>query len=118
MSTIGERLRFIRKRLGLTMTDFGKSLGLSYSVISNLELGRTVPTEAIINLICHTHNVNRFFLDTGEGEPFTYPESEDEITAQLRVVLAGMDPFKVDAIIRLVNMPDAWWQMIKEQKDG
>lgn len=118
MNTIGERLRYVRKRLGLTMTDFGKPLGFSYNVMSNFELGRTEPTDSAIKLICFTYGVNQYFLDTGKGEPFDHPETEDELATQLRIVLSGMDKFKVDTIIRLAKMPDDWWQMLKEQKDG
>lgn len=118
MKTIGERLRYVRKRMGMTMTDFGKPLGLSYSVISNFELGRTKPSDTVLRLICYTYSINDYFLATGNGEPFDYPETEDELADQLRIVLTGMDSFKVDTIIRLAKMPDDWWQMLKEQKDG
>lgn len=114
-----DRLRTVRKHLNLSMADFGKSIGVSYDVISNLELGRTSPSESMLRLICFTHGVNRYYLDTGEGDIFL-GESSDDIADQLRVVLWGMDEFKVNTIISLVKMPDEWWNALKlmHEQDG
>ena len=119
MTMMKDRLRTVRKHLNLSMADFGKSIGVSYDVISNLELGRTSPSESMLRLICFTHGVNRYYLDTGEGDIFL-GESSDDIADQLRVVLWGMDEFKVNTIISLVKMPDEWWNALKlmHKQDG
>lgn len=119
MSEIKDRLRILRKRLNMSMTAFGKSIGVSYDVISNWELGRTSPSESMLRLICLTHAVNRYYLDTGEGD-ILLGESSDDIADQLRVVLWGMDEFKINTIISLSQMPDDWWSALKlmHKQDG
>lgn len=118
MSDLKSRLRQARKLQNMTMTAFGESLGVSYSVISNYELGRVQPSDLFLRHLCSTYGINRYWLETGEGQPLQQEETPDDVCAQLRVVLAGMDPYKVDTIVKLVRMPDAWWQQLKQQKDG
>lgn len=104
----------MRKHLKMNRTDFARTLGVTMDVLANYELGRTTPQEPFVHLLCLTHHVSLYWLKTGNGVPFP----DDDIAAQLRIVLAGMDDFKVDTIIRLVNMPDSWWAALKESKDG
>lgn len=114
--SIHARLRAVRKHKRMTIDQFADSLGVPYSVVQNSELGRTQPTEAYLRLVCFAHCVSRYFLDTGQGDMFTTPQTADDISAQLRVVLAGMDDYKVDTIVRLALMPDDWWQALKDQQ--
>lgn len=114
--SIQSRLRAVRKHKRMTIDQFADSLGVPYSVVQNSELGRTQPTEAYLRLVCFVHCVSRYFLDTGLGDMFTTPQTADEIAAQLRVVLSGMDAYKVDTIVRLALMPDDWWQALKDQQ--
>ena len=49
---MSERLKELRKYLGLSRDDFAKRLGLkSRGKIENIELGRTKPDDAFIKLI-------------------------------------------------------------------
>lgn len=67
---INERIREIRKDNDLNQTEFGKRLGVSRSVIANIELDlnkKGVP-ENIIKLIASTFNISENWLKTGEGE--------------------------------------------------
>ena len=116
--SIHDRLRAVRKHTRLTIDQFADSLGVPYSVVQNGELGRVQPTEAYLRLICYAYNVNRYYLDTGLGDMFNAPQSADDLEAQLRVVLSGMDGFKVDTIVRLALMPDDWWLTLKASQEG
>lgn len=83
---IPERVKILRKHLDLTQSEFGKQIGVSRDVISNLEYGRVAPTDLIINMICAKFGVDEHWLRTGEGE--MYPEkSEDPLWAMLGEVL-------------------------------
>ena len=70
-----ERVRELRKNnLKLSQEQFGEKLGVSRSVIKNMELdllARPEQKEPIIKLICKTFNVSYEWLTTGEGEMFT-----------------------------------------------
>jgi len=60
-----ERLKILRKYLNLTTRAFGKSIGLSGSVISNIENGRRNMTKRTLKDICREYNVNPQWLING-----------------------------------------------------
>lgn len=64
------RIKEIRKASGLTQTQFGKRIGLKGNTITNYETGLRIPSEAAILSICREFNVNRAWLESGEGEMF------------------------------------------------
>lgn len=98
----------------MTRSEFSQTLGVTVDVLANYELGRVPVPETFLRLLCLIHHVSRYWMQTGMGEPFP----DDDIAAQLRTVLAGMDEYKVDTIIRLSRMPDEWWAELKQSKDG
>lgn len=118
MSDLKSRLRQVRKMNNKTIEAFGESLGVSYNVIANYELGRAKPAAPFLRHLCNVYSINLCWLESGSGQPTQDDETLDDICDQLRVVLAGMDPYKVDAIIKLTRMPDSWWQQLHHQKDG
>lgn len=69
-----QRLKQIRKHFHLTQEDFADRLGIKRSAISNYEIGRNEPIDAVVSLICREFNVNERWLRTGEGEMFDQRE--------------------------------------------
>jgi DNA-binding XRE family transcriptional regulator len=65
-----ERLRAVRKKLGLNQWEFARQIGLTQTSISMIEVGKTILTDKNIKLICVTFNVNEHWLRTGQGEMF------------------------------------------------
>lgn len=57
--------------MGVSQSAFGEKLGVSRSVINNLERGVTVPSDIFLNHLCEIYRVNRQWLETGEGEMFS-----------------------------------------------
>lgn len=82
MSNINSRLLELRKALDLTRAAFGEPIGVSDSVIKNIEYEKTEPKPLLIQQICKTYNVNPEWLEAGEGEMFA-PRTEDEELAQI-----------------------------------
>lgn len=72
-----ERIKELRKTLGLTQQRFADGMGVKQNTIAQYESGRNTPIDAVINLICRTYNVNEDWLRTGEGEMFK-PKSRNE----------------------------------------
>lgn len=68
--TQGERIREIRKELGLTLEKFGEKLGVKKNSISQLENGKNSLTDQMTKSICREYNVNYDYLMDGEGEMF------------------------------------------------
>jgi len=66
--TQGERIRELRKSLGLTMEAFGDRLGVGKTAISNIENGSRNLTDQMARSICREFSVSEEWLRTGEGE--------------------------------------------------
>lgn len=64
------RIRELRDALDLTQTEFGRRLGVSRSVINNLERGVTVPNVVFLDHMCDIFNCKKRWLETGDGEMF------------------------------------------------
>ena len=65
-----DRLRQIRKDLGLNQTEFGAELGATQKMITTFETGRVIPDKPLRLLICEKFQVNETWLETGEGETY------------------------------------------------
>lgn len=65
---INQRIRNLRKELGLNQKDFGLKIGLGQAAVSRLEQSKVVVIEQNIRLICETFGINEAWLRTGEGE--------------------------------------------------
>ena len=79
---ISERFKQLRYELGKSQTEFGAGIGVSRSVINNIERGVTEPSDVFLNHLCDVYNVNRAWLETGAGERFEQTTEQDE-TAKL-----------------------------------
>ena len=78
--TIGERIKELRKSLGLTLEEFGKKLGVGKSAISNIENGSRNLTDQMALSICREFNVREEWLRYGTGDMFE-PAALDELDA-------------------------------------
>lgn len=67
---IGERIRILRKQLGLTQTEFAEKICITQSHLASNETGKRQVTDRTIQLICNEFGVNEQWLRTGEGEIF------------------------------------------------
>lgn len=64
------RIKNLRKELSLTQQEFADKIGISRGNIGAYEVGKNVPSDAVISLICREFNVREEWLRTGEGEMF------------------------------------------------
>lgn len=91
--TIGDRVRLVRKSKGInkTLAEFGRSLGVSTSSISDIELGRRNLTNQMTMAICRTYGVNEEWLRTGEGDMFIEIDRNARLARMVDEVLADRD---------------------------
>ena len=68
---MNERIKLLRKTIGLSQRDFGKKIGVGDTAISKIEKGENTPSEQTIKSICREFNVNYAWLLEGKGEMFT-----------------------------------------------
>ena len=64
---MNQRLKALRKRLGLTQQEFSNRLGIKRNTVATYEAGKSNPSDAAVLLICREFNVNENWLRTGEG---------------------------------------------------
>lgn len=81
---MNERIKELRKALGLSGEKFGEPLGIKRAAVSNIENGRSNLAEQSIIAISSIYNVNENWLRTGEGEMFneTTESVLDDLTKQ------------------------------------
>ena len=99
--TQGERVKEIRKALGLTLEKFGEKLGVGKTAISNIEKGNRNLTEQMTKSICREYGVDYIFLTTGEGEMFV--DSDDDFLEKIDCIMAGESDIRKNAIKALIN---------------
>lgn len=67
---LGQRLKFVRKQLGLTIERFAAPLNLSKSAISQMENGKQGIKGSTLAAICSVYSVNPRYLEKGEQPVF------------------------------------------------
>ena len=99
--THGERVKEIRKALGLTLDKFGEKLGVTKQTVSRIENGVNNLTDQMAISICREYNVNYDYLMAGDGEMFdNLPETIlDELCLQYD--LDEYDRFLIELYISL-----------------
>lgn len=100
---MNERIKELRKTLGLSGEKFGESLGLTKMAISNIENGRYNVTDQTIKFICLSYNVNENWLRTGDGSMFN--QSGDGFFSDLKKQYSLTD-FQINLIKNYLKLTD------------
>ena len=109
---MNNRLKLVRKKLGLSQKDFGSKLGITGGAVSKLESGQNNLTEQTIALTCTSYNVNYQWLVNGVGEMF----ADDDSDAQAIVdsVMTGDNEFAKSILVKFARMSEKHWEQLKE----
>lgn len=102
--TQGERVKEIRKSLGLTLEKFGEKLGVGKTAISKIEKGENSLTEQMTKSICREYGVDYIWLTSGEGEMFV--ESDDDFFERIDRIMAGENDARKNMIKTLLYASD------------
>ena len=117
--SIGSRIKEIRKKANLSQAKLGLKLGISDAAVSMIENGKNIPGEQTIRAICSEFNVNRYWLETGEGDPYQYKETKQDLVDQIRVVMKGESDVAVAIVCAVASMPteylEAFYDRLQEQ---
>lgn len=121
------RIRELRKELGLTQSEFGSHLGVKGNTVTGYESGTRVPSDAIIFSICREFDVNEDWLRTGSGDMFiTKTRSQEIVDFMSELMNDPDDSFKRRFIESIAQLSEEEWKVIEqiidrllaEQKDG
>ena len=102
--TQNERVKEVRKALGLTLEKFGDRLGLKKAAVSKIEKGENSLTDANIKAICREFSVDYMWLTTGEGEMFV--ETDDDFFERIDRIMAGENETRKNMIKMLLYASD------------
>ena len=81
--TMKDRIKKIRRILGLTQQEFADRIGIKRNTIANYETGRNDPVDSVVSLICREFGVSEEWLRYGTGEMFV-PDSDSELEALVK----------------------------------
>lgn len=87
--TQNERIKEVRKSLGLTLEKFGERIGLKKSAVSLIENGKNAVTDANVKAICREFGVDYIWLTTGDGEMFV--DTDDDFIERIDRIMVGED---------------------------
>lgn len=116
--TRGERVKELRKTLGLTLEKFGQPLGVKKNAISQIEKGRNGLTEQITKGICREFNVNEDWLRNGTGEMFIQLDEDEQISSFFHDLLQEeKGSFKRQFVTALSHLDDNGWNLLNQFMD-
>ena len=102
--TQGERIREVRKTLGLTLEKFGERIGVTRGSMSNIENGNRNLTEQMTKAICREFNVDYMWLTTGDGEMFI--DNDDDFIERIDRIMAGEDEARKNLFKFMLELSD------------
>lgn len=106
---IHERIRHLRKdHLKLSQTEFGERLGVSRSVITNIERNLLAEPEKklpLYKLICHTFGVSEAWLINGTGDMYVHRKTFNPA--------ATGGTWARDLVIKLAKLDDKDWEALQ-----
>lgn len=113
---MNERIRELRKYLGITLEKLGEHLGVGKSTLSQIENGKSGITEQMIKSICREFNVNEEWLRTGNGNMFK--PIIDEVSAAASDITDSDDYLIQDLIVVYQSLSQASKDALKELAKG
>lgn len=110
-----ERIKELRKALGLTQQEFSERVGVKRNTVAQYEMGRNPPNDTVVTLICREFNVNETWLRTGEGEMFQ-PKSRNEELFEFAAKVAEGDPNSIQAklLLAMAHLTDEQWEALAQ----
>ena len=109
------RFQWVRNHYNLSMSAFGKKIGLSASGVSAIEYGTRNMNDKHIKLICAAFPaINEDWLRTGNGEPEIEPVSDEvadfiqamcvsEIDLEIMQGIVSLNPEQKNAVIQIIK---------------
>lgn len=114
--TQGERVKAVRKSLGLTLEEFGKKIGLKKNSLSQIENGKNNLTDQSVLSICREYSVNEEWLVNGTGEMFSEVDREDQIMRWAASVLKeDSSSFRKRFVAMLSSLREEDWIWLEEK---
>lgn len=109
-----ERLKELRKALGLNQEDFGAALGVTNAAICAIEAGRRNVSNQMFMAVCREYNVNEEWLRDGTGTMFNELTKQEKAARLVGQAFATDNQFIIDAFVALAEMSPEELKVIKK----
>ena len=107
---MNERIKKLRKALGLTQQEFAEKIGVKRNTVAQYEIGRNEPIDAVFALICKTYNVNEDWLRSGVGPMFVEKARDQQIKDFVDRAMQGeSDNFRRRLLAVLSQLNESEW---------
>lgn len=117
-TAMNQRMKMVREALGMSQAHFAESADIGLGVIKNIDSNRTEPNDHFYNVLCARYNINRAWLETGEGEMFVEMSRAEKIGRFVADALEDEpDSFRRKLIDILIELDADGWQKLKEAAD-
>lgn len=104
MDELKDRIRTVRKQSQFkTQESFASALGTTRPAIASYELGKVVPSETFIQLLCSKFHISEKWLRSGEGSMKS--ESDEAMLDRIARELS-LTPLQSEAFHYLMSLPD------------
>lgn len=111
---ISDRIKLLRTTLKLNQEAFGKKLGVSNTAISKLETAERNVTDQMMLVICNAFDVNRTWLETGEGDMFVFVSKDEEFDRLCTEIQLSDDNFLKGIMRSYWKLPDEHKKIIQD----
>lgn len=113
--TQGERVKELRKSLGLTLEKFGKTLGVGKTSISKIENNQVNLTEQMRKAICREYGASEEWLISGNGEMLTSLSRSESISKFAgELIKIDDESFKKRLIEALAKLDEKEWDVLED----
>ena len=113
--TFAERIKKLRKSLDITQQEFATRIGVKRNTVATYEMGRSVPSDAALSLICREFGVSEAWLRSDEGEMFAQKSRDEELKEAVDCLLTDESPeFRQRLVIGLSRLSDTQWDYLEE----
>lgn len=111
-----ERIKALRHALGLTQQEFADAIGVKRNTVATYEMGRSVPSDSAISLMCREFGVNEAWLREGSGNEMFRPRSRNEELFDFLNTALEEDPdgMKVRLLTVMSRLSEAQWELLAD----
>ena len=111
--TYNERVRALRKELGLTLQAFGDRLGVTRATVSRIENGVNNLSDQMVVSICREYGVSEEWLRDGIGEMFVPVTQNEKIARFAGELMKDETPeFRRQLVEILADLDDDGWEAL------
>ena len=110
MEEIADRIKAVRKALGLTQDEFSSRIAIKRNTLAVIETQKRATSELVIKSICREFGVNLDYLLHGD-EPMFAPKDVTTLD-KIEQHLTGDNPCVKAVFMELASLSDQEWEVM------